>query len=323
MARYLLVGGLALVAGLILIDSITSRPASGSIGTGPAASDQAPSGATVNGPILFGRWSDGTETMALHATDHHGTAESLVLPDTDGCARASRDGRLISAELGWKTGRSRVGIFDLDGELVAEVADPVLSFACATWAPDGSTLAMIGADDTDGTRNGIYLASADGGGVAVQLTSVGSARLHRPVDFSPDGRSLLYFEFATGTKGRLMIVDVERGGPPRAVIQRVLDAGASWSRDGQWIVADARTEFLVMRPDGSGLRTLNVPDTSLLGAPVFSPDGTRILFNMAGPSDTLVAGSDIFTMGLDGTNLVQVTRTPEISEVVQDWAAQP
>jgi Tol biopolymer transport system component len=51
-------------------------------------------------------------------------------------------------------------------------------------------------------------------------------------------------------------------------------------------------------------------------APAFSPDGSSIVF-----SGTTEPGAafDIYTMGPDGSDLVEITDTPNAKEVFADW----
>jgi len=99
----------------------------------------------------------------------------------------------------------------------------------------------------------------------------------------------------------------------------MLYPGAAWSQDGNWIVIapSGKNGLLFVRPDGSEKRPLRVPASiDFARHPRFSPDGTRLVFDM-----TLTGQSkpDIYTMKMDGTELEQITNTPAEYEFDPDW----
>lgn len=54
--------------------------------------------------------------------------------------------------------------------------------------------------------------------------------------------------------------------------------------------------------------------------PPVAPDGTRLVFSMGLAGAT---NNDIYTMKLDGTDLVQLTNTPDVNEYFTDWGIDP
>jgi Tol biopolymer transport system component len=53
--------------------------------------------------------------------------------------------------------------------------------------------------------------------------------------------------------------------------------------------------------------------------PSWSPDGTHIVFSLAFPSRS----SDIYTAEVDGTDLVQITNSPDVDDEFARWSALP
>jgi Tol biopolymer transport system component len=79
--------------------------------------------------------------------------------------------------------------------------------------------------------------------------------------------------------------------------------------------------FLV-HPDGGGLTPIHLQTdggSSVAFAPGWSPDGTRIIFSLVLRN---VGQEDIYTANADGTDLAQVTDTPEV-ENFADWGPHP
>jgi Tol biopolymer transport system component len=72
----------------------------------------------------------------------------------------------------------------------------------------------------------------------------------------------------------------------------------------------------VGRADGSNLHRLTRTDTASESGPVFSPDGTGIVFSLL-QSDT--TEGDLWLMAPDGTSLTQLTDTPAQYEYPLAW----
>ena len=114
----------------------------------------------------------------------------------------------------------------------------------------------------------------------------------------------------------LMVVNAD--GTGRRRVGTLLDIGdrAEWSPDGRSIlVASQGRLYSVDVATGSAtpLAIKDQPDASLGGA-TWSPDGTQILFKKYG------GGAVIYTMRLDGTDLVQVSPRDATGA---DWGTHP
>ena len=113
-----------------------------------------------------------------------------------------------------------------------------------------------------------------------------------------------------------MVVNAD--GTGRRRVGTLLDIGdrAEWSPDGRSIlVASQGRLYSVDVATGSAtpLAIKDQPDARLGGA-TWSPDGTRILFKKYG------GGAVIYTMRLDGTDLVQVSPRDATGA---DWGTHP
>jgi WD40-like Beta Propeller Repeat len=266
-----------------------------------------------NGPIVFGRFEANLDDTVIHIARPDGSDMRVLVPGANECPQFSPDGRRLS--IGF-------GTIAIDGTDKRVFTNPLPdgNLGCSTWSPDGARLAVEGFNDADPSFSGIFLADAADGSNVVRLTTNGAGGNDIPGDFSPDGRQLSYLHGFTQGMGQLWIVDVASGSK-RRVVATPVDYGPTWSPDGQWIVVDAGDHFLVVRPDGSDAHTLAVPaQVEWVGEPQFSPDGTRLLFHMALKGNDK---NDIYTMNIDGTDLLQITKTPDVTEYFTDWGIDP
>jgi Tol biopolymer transport system component len=274
----------------------------------------------VNGPIVFGRYDAALDDTTIYIARPDGSEMRVLLPGANQCPQFSPDGRRLT--LGF-------GTVAIDGSDRRVFAQPPggLNLGCSAWSPDGSKLAAEGWHDTDRSQNGIYLANAEDGSDSTRLTTNGQGGNDVPGDFSPDGRQLVFVRLAAGPEtGVIWVADVVAG-TARQVIPEEVGMWANWSPDGQWLVAQralvpgTETRFILVRPDGSDLRMIALPpEHNWATEPTFSPDGTRLVFNMAvGDS----SNADIYTMKLDGTDVVQITNTPNDNEYFTDWGIDP
>jgi hypothetical protein len=274
----------------------------------------------VNGPIVFGRFDPALDDTVVHITRPDGSATRVVLPGANECPQFSPDGRRMTVGF---------GTVAVDGSDRRVFPQPTggMNLGCSTWSPDGTKLAAEGWHDTDRSQNGIFVVNAEDGSDPTRLTTNGQGGNDIPGDFSPDGRQVLFVRGEAGTgSGTLWVADIDAG-TTRQVIPDKVGIWVSWSPDGQWLAANraleqgAETRFILVRPDGSDLRMISLPPIhNWANGPTFSPDGTRLVFNMAvGDSNN----ADIYTMKIDGTDVVQITNTPGDNEYFTDWGIDP
>jgi TolB protein len=97
----------------------------------------------------------------------------------------------------------------------------------AMWAPDGKRLAV---GRVEGERTTVELMTLDGR-TSRPLTTEGR---EQPVEWSPDGRQILYTSSRTGT-GDVWIVPADSGSPRQLTQEIRNDWGPTFSPDGRWV----------------------------------------------------------------------------------------
>ena len=189
----------------------------------------------------------------------------------------------------------------------------VKSFAAAapSWSPDGQRIVFAR------PNKGIYVVAADGAG------------LHRlasgPDDYpawSPDGKRIAFT-----TDSGLWIMDADGSHKRRLTVDSNWDdLGPAWSPGGDLIAftrfTDSGRDVRVIAPDGTGGRRLAHstgavidPNVAIDVAPAWSPDGTRVAFDVASRSGV----SSIGMVGGDGSGL-QVYRHTHDGDFHPSWS---
>jgi Tol biopolymer transport system component len=157
-------------------------------------------------------------------------------------------------------------------------------------------------------------------------------------DFSPDGSRMCFnfenFSISGAPASGIYVMNANGSDPTLLIkspnIEMVAEPGAcDWSPHGTKIVFSGAfkkfddSEVYVINADGSGRTAL----TSNLGedrAPDWSPDGTKITFTRATYCSALTINpSDVYTMDADGSDVAQITKTPDVDEQDPDWQPLP
>ena len=285
------------------------------------------------GNVLFVRSGDGDVHTIFLLRD--GCLEQLTEPGAYGLGRLSPDHRRILVMPGGDipppiTG----GTLDLDGEHFErlELTDPTLNLVPGPWSPDASRIAFEGWDDSDRSRTGVYTARASDGRDLVRVTKRPGLRDDIPLDYSPDGRQLVFYRSAHADPdphvgGSLWIVNVD-GTDPHRVSGRAHPADwARWSPDGRAILfATERTApsgaIWTVAPDGSQLtKVFADPAGRFPITPTWSPDGSQILFALDPTNDEFTHPDNTLNLiNADGTDMRLVLGTPDFKRWPEWWA---
>ncbi len=165
----------------------------------------------------------------------------------------------------------------------------------------------------------LMVAKIDGSDL-VQLTDVNETIVCPR--WSPNGQWIL-FDSPFDPKDNKQIGGLYKIHPDGSALQRIFgpysySIRGTWSPDGQRITFDCfdpnerRYQILLVNADGTELKKVaSLPN--ICHSPVFSPDGTQILFLINRPN-SLESGSNLYVINVDGTNQCQVTAPHKIKK---------
>jgi TolB protein len=169
--------------------------------------------------------------------------------------------------------------------------------------------------------DGIYIMNADATN-RVKLTTAPNTTSDVDPALSPDSTQVTFVRFnRTGSTYQLILVNAD-GTNLRSLTKSVRYLRApSWHHDGTRIAYGASISSTL---SGEGIFTIKADGTEekrLIEAglgvhPSWSPDGKKMMF----VSSRAGTDSDIYTMNVDGSELIQVTNTDDYSEWVPRWS---
>jgi TolB protein len=298
----------ARVAGLgaCLLAALLLGPATPSRGAFPGA----------NGKLAYSSARDGN--IDVYSIDPDGSGETRLTsdPGVDSNPAWSADGRRIVFH-STRSGAVDIYVMNADGSGQTRLTDDPAADTTPSWSPDGTKIAFESARGaTAGNGTDIYVMNADGSGVT-RLTDQPNDDEH-PV-WSPDGTKIVFWNGrVTNVPAGVYVMNADGSGQTRIVDGVAPD----WSPDGRQLtyyagasghtgVANDPSEVFRINADGSGMTKLTSAGASA-GLPAWSPDGTRIAFQM------ISGGSkyEIHTMNVDGSGVTKLTESPTGSSAV-------
>jgi TolB protein len=301
-----------------------------------------PAGATPpgsNGKLVFERETPDGSDMFTVGADGAGLTPLTRLPGTEGDSSWSPDGSKMAFARARNPERGpyEIWVVNADGSGLERLTRHRGFSIAPAWSPDGGTI--VYATDAGRRRHlQLNVMNADGSG----KRRLASSRTRDYIDpsWSPDGARIAFgvgkpAETPGGVDLSIAAVDADDGGNLRRLTRRggADEVNPNWSPDGAAIAFERnrlfgvrQSDIWLMNADGSGKRRITatrVYETN----PVFSPDGTRIAFsgdrdNRRLSKERLGRGFELYTMALDGSDIVRVT-TNRRADLFPDWQPLP
>jgi Tol biopolymer transport system component len=265
--------------------------------------------------IAFSSNRDGNLEVYMMNADGSQPTRLTDNPANDTGASWSPDGSRIAFSSN-RDGDWEIYAMDADGSNQMRLTDNTYGDGSPSWSPDGQAIAFVAQGD-------IWLMSPDGSN-PMRLTD-NSAGNSSP-SWSPDGSKII---FASNKQGDWEIYAMDRDGSNQRRLTNVpsLEIYPSWSPDGSKIafVSDRDFDREVYMMDADGYNpvnlTKNAPINGVVGLapqPRREVDLDAIPYKIVFESYRETNGKEnweICMIDASGTNLINLTDTPEIDEM--------
>jgi Tol biopolymer transport system component len=286
-----------------------------------------------NGKIIFSGNPAGSVQIYTINPDGTGMVQITNLPTTAqggvGLPSFSPDGRRILFTYAPGSGAPNLYVINADGTGLTQLTFDGLSTA-GRWSPDGTRI-VFGRTSTLSGANVITTMRADGTGGITSLTTV-LWDSYAPV-YTPDGTHIVYYSTQGGFVETVWIMNAD-GSNKERLTRPVLELfPGDVSPDGRLVSmwdhnsTSLPTSIFVMNIDGTHIRRLTNSGGHHDLGPVYSPDGTKIVF----ASDRLSTDTslDLFTMNADGSAIKRIATgltvggCPSQNCVGPSWGPKP
>jgi Tol biopolymer transport system component len=300
-----------------------------------------------NGPILFRTvdFETGWGTP-LFTSLPDGTQATVVNKRPGGFTDWRADGRRIAFEFAQRDGDVQIATINPDGSGLRVITSGPGIHEIPSWSPSGRRIVFAHSrvlPDAPEFETRLWTMRADGSHARpLPMRRPGFDNEPR---YSPDGRWIVFARHLPPTKKRelqtaIMIVPAKGGRvrrltpwadyPGQPSPRDAYPEHPTWSPDSRWILFNLGPNGTIqrMRPNGRDRHTI-LAATSGFGAhkPWYSPDGTRLLF-MCETQGTLPKpprdhNEDICVANADGSNVLNLTNTPDAFENWPSWGPAP
>jgi Tol biopolymer transport system component/DNA-binding winged helix-turn-helix (wHTH) protein len=161
---------------------------------------------------------------------------------------------------------------------------------CPTWSPDGQSIAF---SRIQNGRREIYTVTSSGGAPRL-LLSVPTKTEFAQLDWSPDGKSIAFTGDTAESAARIMVLSLN----DLSVLALTsgtgghLDWGPAYSPDGHQFafvrgqIGSPNAEIFLMPAVGGEARQLTTANAPVRDAPVWTSDGSRIVYSLNRNGDT-------------------------------------
>jgi Tol biopolymer transport system component len=268
--------------------------------------------------------------VALFAIDPDGSDEVQLTEGESAFPSWSPDGTRLAYTARIEDGSWQVATMAADGSDIRMLTSGAGVHEVPTWSPDGTWLAYDYSPTMPSDpafRTQLWRMDADGG----KQELLGSAdTFDIEPRISPDGRSILFQRLTNGGEtSTLTVRDIATGQETSFPAAGTLAHHPTWSPDGQWITYNTgrtnerRDQVEQVAADGSGEPVVVFKGTTALAGfkPVYSPDGSRILFGCWGVQGATTDAACL--MHRDGSDVQVLVDEPDADENHFSWGRSP
>ena len=248
--------------------------------------------------IAFVHWGDRGDSLrptGLYVVGANGGKPRLVLRGNFIGPDWSPDGRLIAFVLAYG---SPLYVVSPTGDSLRRITS--FTGFSPSWSPDGREL-LFATNHLDASGARVLWIVPFDGSPPRDISQHGTGEW-LDGHWSPSGQQIAHCRYLTGVHdSELFIMDRDGSGGQRLTYNDARDGDPAWSPGDSLIAWTQDMGIRVMRPDGTGERTLS--DGS---DPAWSPDGRTIVF-----ARIIQLGRSwnrhLFTMRVDGSGVRQIT----------------
>jgi Tol biopolymer transport system component len=282
--------------------------------------DTRPSWSPDGNKIIFSTNRDGN--LEIYTMNADGSNQTRLTDNSadDLCPSWSPDGKKIAFE-STRTGNRDIFVMNTDGSMQIRLTENEIYGRDPSWSPDGLKITFSSGTGRD---EDVYSMNPDGSG---QTRLTDNPAIDSISRWSPDGTRIVFQSRRDGNS-ELYVMNPDGTGQTRLTDNPSYDGYGAWSPDGQKIVfftdRDFNEEIYIMDADGSNLVRLtnNAPKNAAIGRaplPRSEMNLEDIPYKMVYESWRDTDGKDngeICLIDADGSNLVNLTNTPDIDEEV-------
>ncbi len=211
-----------------------------------------------------------------------------------------------------RDGNSEIYVMNFDGGNVRRLTQNKTDEVYANWSPDGRRIVYESSPQL-GVESDVWTMDADGANQRNLTNAPGQDS--RPV-FSPDGLRIAFGSnrnLADRRDSNVWTMNTDGGDLKQLTDSNAFESDANFSPDGRKIAYTRAMnggvfDIWTMNADGSNQTNLTNTDKSDEALPVYSPDGTRLVFSSN--LESLSPRYDLWTILATGENRQRVTIHP-------------
>jgi len=265
----------------------------------------------LTGSIIYACVSDGTSEIHKMKADGSSDTKVTGLPENAYGPVASSDGKKIAFYCHVSDSQWSLYLLNLENSEVKQLTDDAGFYDWSiSWAPDNQWLYFTRSQMNAVWKSEIWKMNADGSSLTrvIEKQAQGGA-------MSPDGQSLLYFDYSEGG-GDIWQYNLNEKKPDQLSANSGEEWWPSWSPDGKSIVYQGKHagnfELFLMNMENKQVTQLTASEGDE-EEPRFSPDGKQIVY-----SYLLQGEYAIYIMNADGTDVRRLTKSG-VQSMNPDW----